>query len=306
MNRRLLRACLAVAVLHGPDPSYAQFTDPRAYENTPTATNQFELGYGCVRGNASIDTSLIVTGAQFNLHQATIGYTRFFGWFHRLMWVEAAVPVARLSGSIAGTNIQGSANGAGDSSYGLAMLLIGGTALSVAEFDHYEPSTTVGVSLSVTAPTGSYRSNRILNLGAERWSFKPEIALSHPFGPQDKWQFDGYANVYFFTDNTSYRGREILRQEALPGFEGHISYSFNGNVWASFDARYSLRGPTLVNGVSQDNAQQNFILGTQVNIALNPRNSLIVEFGKALVHRNGPALSGLGVTYSYAWAKAER
>jgi hypothetical protein len=34
-----------------------------------------------------------------NLNQGTIGYTHYFGVFHRLAWVEAAVPLAGLDGS---------------------------------------------------------------------------------------------------------------------------------------------------------------------------------------------------------------
>ena len=222
------------------------------------------------------------------------------------MWVEASVPVAGLSGSITGTSIHGSTTGAGDSSCAVAMLLKGGPALSAAQFEDYTPTTTVGVGLTVTAPTGSYEPSQILNLGADRWSIKPEIALSHPFGPRHEWEFDAYGNVYFYTDNTSYHGKEVLRQQALPGLEGHISYSFNDSVWASLDARYSFRGPTFINGVEQDNPQQNFILGTELNVAINPRNSLIVEFGKALVHHNGPDVAGVSVKYDYTRSKGDK
>jgi hypothetical protein len=94
-----------------------------------------------------------------------------------------------------------------------------------AQFDSYRATTTLGASLTVGAPTGQYSADRILNLGSDRWSFKPEIAQSRPFGSEQKWQLDVYANTYFYTDNTSYRGREILRQERLAGLEGHISYA---------------------------------------------------------------------------------
>ena len=50
------------------------------------------------------------------------------------MWVEAGVPVAGLSGSVSGTNIQGSVTGAGDSSYSLAMLLKGPALVKIALF----------------------------------------------------------------------------------------------------------------------------------------------------------------------------
>ena len=54
-----------------------------------------------------------------------------------------------------GTNISGSTTGAGDSSYEFAMLLMGGPALSVEQFDSYKPTTTLGASLIVAAPTGN-------------------------------------------------------------------------------------------------------------------------------------------------------
>jgi hypothetical protein len=217
------------------------------------------------------------------------------------MWVEAGVPVASLSGSISGTNIHSSITGAGDSSYAVAMLLKGGPALTKAQFEDYKPGTTVGVSFGLTAPTGSYDPARILNLGADRWSLKPEIALSHPFGPDQKWEFDAYANVYIYTDNTSYHGREILRQEPLPGFEAHISYSLNDRIWASLDTRYAFRATTFVDGIDQNNPQQNFVLGTEMNVAFGPQNSLVFEVGKSLVYRNGPAIAGFSVKYDHTW-----
>jgi len=306
LSKRVLFACFVLAVVHVSNQACAQFSDPRTYTNTPVGMNQLELNYAYVHSDASIDTSLIVTGAKFNLHQGTIDYARYFGLLHRLTWVEAAVPFAGLGGSVTGTNIAGSATGMGDSSYTLAMLLKGAPALSVGQFKDYKPTTTVGASLTVTAPTGLYHSDKILNLGSDRWSFRPEFALSHPFGPEQKWELDAYANVYIYTDNTSYRGREILRQHPLPGFEGHISRSFNDNLYASLDTRYSFRGNTFVNGVTQDNPQQNFILGSEMNVSLNSRNSLVFEFAKAVVHQNGPALVGFSVRYDYTWGKAER
>jgi len=303
-STRLRSMIFALVVLGVCDQACAQFTDPRTYENTPVGTNQLELSYTYAHANSSIDTSLVITGAQFSVNQGTINYTRYFGFLHRLMWLEAGIPVAGLGGSISGTNIQGSTTGAGDSSYALAVLLKGGPARSVVQFEGYKPTTTLGVRLTITAPTGLYHPIKILNLGSDRWSFKPEIGFSHPFGPKQKWDFDAHVNVYCYTDNTSYHGREILRQQPLPGLEGHISYSFNDSFWASLDTRYSFRGNTFVDGVTQNNAQQNFILGGEMNISLNSRNSLIFEFAKALVHTNGPALVGFSVKYDYTWAKS--
>ena len=65
-----------------------------------------------------------------------------------------------LDGSVSGTNISGSITGLGDSSYTVAALLKGGPALSVAQFESYKPTTIVGASLTITAPTGLYNPNK--------------------------------------------------------------------------------------------------------------------------------------------------
>ena len=306
MSKGLRFVCFALAILSLHDQVCAQFAEAHHYDNAPVGVNQIELAYAYARSNASIDTSLVVAGARFNLNQGTITYTRYFGLVHRTAWVEASVPLAGLSGSISGTNIHGSITGSGDSSFAVTTLLKGGPALRADQFADYQPTTTVGLSVSISAPTGQYNPNTLLNLGSDRWSFKPEIAVSHPFGPEQKWQCDVYGHVYLFTDNTSYQGKEILRQEPLAGMEGHVSYFFVHNAWASIDSLYSFRGATDINGVPQNDAQKNFALGSEVNVSLSRRNSLVFQFAKALVHQNGPANTGFAVKYTYSWGKGYR
>jgi hypothetical protein len=304
MDKRPIIICLALAVLHA--YAFAQFTDPRNYQNTPVGINQLELAYAYVRSNTSIDTSFIVSGAKFNLNQGLIDYTRYFGLLHRTAWVEVSVPIANLNGSITGTDITGSTTGAGDSGYAAAILLKGGPALNPEQFASAETTTSIGLSLSTTAPTGQYDPNKLLNLGSDRWSFKPELAISKPFGPEQRWVFDAYANTYLYTNNTSYRGAQVLRQRGLFGLEGHISYTFNEKIWASLDTRSSFLGDTTVSGVNQDNVQRNFIVGSEVVVSPNSRNSFTFEFAKAAVHTNGPSLTGFTVKYDYTWGKDYR
>lgn len=303
MSWRVLFAWCSLAVLVSPARALAQFTDAHNYDNTPVGVNQLETDYGFIHGNAAIDPALIVAGARLNVNEVTIGYTRYFAMFRRLTWVEAALPIARLDGSVDGTSLHGSTTGAGDSTYSFGLLVKGGPALSVAQFETYQPTTTIGVSVAVTAPTGQYDPEKVLNLGSDRWSFKPEIGVSHPFGPDQKWQVDAYLNAAFYTDNTRYRGQEILRQEALTGLEGHLSYSLNDSLWISADSRYSFRGATAIGGVDQDNAQHNLILGSEVGLSINAHHSLLLEFAKASVHHNSPDVVGAVVKYNYTWGQ---
>src|SRR5271167_5273254 len=96
MHKLLLVAGLAVAVLFVPGPARAQFTDPHTYDDAPIGVNQVELIYAYAHSNTSIDTAIIVAGAQLHLNNGTIDYTRYFGLLHRMAWVEGGVPIAGL------------------------------------------------------------------------------------------------------------------------------------------------------------------------------------------------------------------
>jgi hypothetical protein len=294
---------IAIAAFSYPGALCAQFTDPRTYTNAPVGLNQLEAASAYAHADASVDTSLVIGGASLDLYGADVAYTHNFGVLGHFAWAKATVPFATLRGSVAGTNISGSTTGTGDISLELAGLLIGGPALGAAEFETYEPTTTLGIGLTVTAPTGEYHPNKLLNLGSDRWSFKPELAVSHPFGPEQKWEIDAYINAYFFTDNSEYKGVEILRQEPLPGLEGHLSYSFTPSVWASLDARYSFRGETLIDGLAQNDSQESLVMGTEVNWSPNSHHSLDLVFAKALVHENAPTNTAVTLKYVYSWGR---
>jgi Putative MetA-pathway of phenol degradation len=301
MTGRVFSALLAITASCCPPAVYAQFTDPRTYTVVPVGTNQLELNYAYAHADASLDTSLEVVGAHFEQNEVAVSYTHNFGMLSHLAWVKVDVPFASVTGSVAGTNISGSTTGAGDTSLQLTALLKGGKALSAAEFATYEPSTTLALSVTVSAPTGEYDADKLLNLGSHRWSFKPEFAVSHPFGPEQRWEVDAYVNVHFFTDNTTYHGVEILRQDPLPGLEAHISYDFTRSLWASLDLRYSFRGETIVDSVNQNDAQKSLIGGTEASWSLSSNQSLVILFAKALVYRNAPAETRVALKYVYSW-----
>jgi hypothetical protein len=299
---RLFLAVAAIVALCFPQALYAQFTDARNYSEGSVGLNSLEFTYAYVRGNASIDTSLVVGSENLDLHKGTFSYTHNFSMFGQMAWVSANVPFASLGGYVAASNASGSTSGMGDSSLELAVLLKGGRALSAAELATYERGTILGMSLTLTVPTGEYNGNKVLNLGSNRWSLKPELGVSYPFGSERKWEVDGYINAYFFTDNTSFQGIEVLHQEPLPGLEAHLSYSVTPSLWMSLDTRYAFRGETVVDGLEQNNSQENLTLGTEASWAPTSHVSLDVVFAKALVHRNAPAFTGVSVSYVYSWS----
>jgi hypothetical protein len=75
----------------------------------------------------------------------------------------------------------------GDPRFRVSVNLLGAPALSMKDFASYQQDLIVGVSLQVSAPLGQYDGSKLLNLGNNRWSFRPELGISKASGP---WTFE--------------------------------------------------------------------------------------------------------------------
>ena len=104
------------------------------------------------------------------------------------------------------------------------------------------------------APFGRYDSDRLINLGSNRWAFKPEIGVYQPLGP---WSLELYGGAWFYTDNDNFLGGARREQEPIATLQAHVSYTFRPGLWLAADATYYAGGRTTVNGVQQDDRQEN-------------------------------------------------
>src|SRR5262249_10778219 len=176
---------LGVLLLLGATTAAAQQLEPRAYANAPVGVNFLALGYGYTQGDVSFDTSAPIEDGKLTVHGAILGYVRSLDVWGRAGKLDVLLPYAWLSGSakVAGTPVARDVSGLGDPRARFSLLLYGGPALTLEQFADYEPDLLVGVSLAVTAPLGQYDSDKLVNIGTNRWSFKPEIGISKTFGP---------------------------------------------------------------------------------------------------------------------------
>ena len=112
--------------------------------------------------------------------------------------------------------------------YRLSVNLKGGPAMTIGEMRQrkWQQKTLIGVSLKVVAPTGQYDPTKLINLGSNRWSFKPEMGLSRRCG---HWILDGYAavcftrNPEFLSRNEYVPGTRSQTQDPIVAFETHLS-----------------------------------------------------------------------------------
>ena len=195
---------IIVACLVGPSgTAAAQDLEPKAYSASPVGAAFLVAGLARSSGSVLTDPSLPITDIEAKVNSVPLaaGYT--FGLFGKLALVTAAVPYAW--GDIAGVVFEESRaitrSGLVDARAKLSINLVGNPAVGVREFMKTPRKTIVGTSLTVTAPTGQYDGTKLINLGTNRWAFKPEVGVAVPKG---HWDFDAYVGVWLFTDNEDF------------------------------------------------------------------------------------------------------
>jgi hypothetical protein len=278
----------------------AQEMEPRAYSAVPIGTNFVVVDYARSSGGFSFDPSLPIANAQAKINTWSIGYSHSFGIAGHTASVAMSVPYANahVTGDIKGVPEQAYRSGLGDVRFRLAVNLLGDPALTAEEFARRSPTTIVGASVSVVAPTGQYVPSRLINVGANRWSFKPELGVSQPIGD---WFVEGAAGVWLFTDNGDYFGGRRRSQNPIPEFQWHGGYNWRPGLWIAADVTYFTGGRTSVNGVQDQNLQRSVRYGVTLSVPLATQWSAKLAWSRGLITRVGGNFQTVSVALQYRW-----
>ena len=170
----------------------------------------------------------------------------------------------------------------------------GAPAVTAAELAKAPKRTVLGTSLTIIAPTGQYLNGKLINIGTNRWSFKPEIALSQPIG--SRWLFDLYAGVWFFTNNNAfYPGTLVRSQDPMGSFQTHLSYNLSLRAWVAFDLTYYIGGSTTVKGTANVDRQENSRLGGTLVLPMGKKSSVKFAYSTGAIIRFGANFTTLSV-----------
>jgi len=278
----------------------AQDMEPRAFSAFPVDTNFLILSYLRTTGGVSLDPSLPISNVQATINTGSLAYDRGFDLFGQT--ASAGIELPYVQGHLTGdVEQQGRAitrSGFGDMKFRLTENLIGNPALTPAEFAAREPTTTLGVSLLVVAPTGDYNSDHLINISSNRWAFKPEIGASQPIG---NWFVEGAAGVWFFTDNKDFFQGHVQSQDPILAIQGHAGYNFGVNFWLALDGTYYTGGQTYVNGASGHDVQAVSRYGVTLSVPIDDGFSAKFAWATWLTARNGGTFDTLSFSLQYRW-----
>lgn len=275
----------------------AQDLEPKAYSASPVGAAFLVVGLARSTGSVLTDPTLPLTDVEAKVYGVPLaaGYT--FGLFGKLALITATVPYSwgDVTGLVGEDTRAVTRTGLTDSRAKLSINLVGNPAMGLREYSKAPRKTIVGTSLTMTAPTGQYSGAKLINIGTNRWSFKPEIGVAIPKGP---WDFDAYLGVWLFTDNSDfYTGGLTRSQDRVVALQGHASYTFRPRLWAAVDATWYQGGGTSVDGGEPAAAMSNSRLGATVSFPMGRQQSLKVAFSSGVAVRTGTDFR----TFSVGW-----
>jgi hypothetical protein len=303
-ERRPVRSAVApigllLAILMCAPAVDAQDLEPKAYSASPVGAAFLVLGAARSTGSVLTDPTLPVSDieAKINAVPMAAGYT--FGLFGKLALVTAAVPYSwgDVSGLVGEEARTVSRSGFVDARTKLSVNLVGNPAMRLRQFSTAPRRAIVGTSLTVTAPTGEYDGSKLINLGTNRWGFKPEVGVAVPKG---HWDFDAYLGVWLFTDNDDFFPGGLTRsQDRVAALQGHASYTFRPRLWAAVDATWYQGGGASVNGGEPVGSMNNSRLGATVSFPMGRQQSFKLSYSSGMLVRTGTNFRTLSVGWQW-------
>jgi hypothetical protein len=297
---RLLLA-LATAGALSP-PARAQSIEPRLFANAPVGLNFLLVGYTRSSGGVLLDPSVPLEDASIRVHSSLLGYARSVSVAGRSAQIQILAPYAWLSGEASlestGEVRTREVDGFGDPLLRFAVNLHGAPALPAAKFGGYRQDLVIGVSLLVTPPLGQYDPDRLVNLGTNRWSFRPEFGFSKAVG---RWLLEATGAATLYTDNDDFFGRQHREQDPIYSAQGHVIYNFKPGAWMALDGTYYTGGRTTIDGVEGDDLLRNTRFGITGALPVDRRSSVKVYVSEGVSTRVGDDFLLAGVAWQLRW-----
>lgn len=293
-----LLALFALAL--GSQVALGQELEARAYAPNPVGARFLVLSYARSDGDMLLNDSSPIKDFQVRANTYAAGIGGTFALWDRLASAALVVPYVdgTATGLVNDAPERADRAGTGDLRLRLTLSLLPGSAQSVADFMRAAPDRTLGVSLVVNAPTGEYIEDKLVNLGTNRWAFRPEFGGSRRFG---RWNLDGSLGVWLYGDNEDFFGGQERSQDPLPTLQGTLSYTFAPRLWLGASGTWYTGGTTSLDGVSERNRQDNSRAGLTLAVPVGKQNSIKLAWSKGVTARFGGDLETYSLSWQYLW-----
>ena len=304
MQCRGILPAMLVLMLCGPwaAGAAAQELSPRSFWPAPRGTKVVVLGYSYASGDIVMDPSLPIDSGESRIHTGFFAYMQTFNLLGRTanFVVELPYQGGTSKGFLLGYPIEGDVSGLNDLGVTLAVNLFGAPSMTPQEFLELRanPRPLLGASFKVVMPTGQYDTDRLLNVGANRWAAKAKLGYLLPL--TTKWILEVEGGAWFFGDNGDFLPG---KREQNPIFAGevHLIRRFKPGFWASAEANFYMGGDQTIGGNQLIDLQRNSRIGGTVVVPFLDRYSVKVGYSANIVTDFGTDFNQFLVSYQIAF-----
>lgn len=278
----------------------AQDLEPRVYANMPKDIHVLVGSYGYMKGDVVSEPNLPIEDFIIKSNNFAVGYMHTFGVANKLARVQVVLPYVLMDGkaTVNGDKITGNRTGFGDMRIRLGINLLGSPALDLKQFREYQQKTIFGVSLVTSIPTGLYYPEKRVNIGTNRWGFKPEVGISKRF---ERVYAELYSGVWFYTKNDEFLGNQELKQDPVFSFQGHASYYFKNQMWVGINANWFSGGKTVVDDLPAGSIINSSRIGATWSIPFSRSQSVKLQFNTGVFESIGLNYDSVMLTYQYVF-----
>lgn len=279
-----------------------QELEPGAYWPLPRGLNIVTAVNSINWGDLAFDPAAPIDEASATINTTAFAFATAFSVLGRSANASFMMPVVagHVEGRYLGEFAEVGRFGQGDPRLKLAVNLYGAKAMTPKEFASYQQRGIVGVSLTVAPPLGHYDSAKLINLGTNRWSFRPELGLSRTSG---KWVVEMMVGAWLFTDNTNFLGGRTREQDAILAAQFHLTYKFRQNMWLAADGNFYRGGRTTIGGTQNLDLQRNSRIGATFSKGLTRRQAIRVSVSEGAFTTIGAAFVSVAAGYNFAWLR---
>lgn len=246
----LLLGCAALAF-----PGWANDIEPRRWGHMPIGGNFLTVGYARTDATIYLDPVLRIDHVKMDMDSWAAKYIHSFALFGKSSRIDLTqgYQEGRWDGTVDGEPRSIQRNGPSDTYVRFATNLYGAPPLKGKDFAAYRRAakreTIVGAGVVVQLPTGQYREDKLINLGTNRFTFRPQLGVTHTRG---RWTGELTGEVYFYTTNNEFYNGNKLEQSPLYTGQTHLIYTFRPGLWMSGSLGYAFGGSSTLNGIAKD------------------------------------------------------
>jgi len=255
---------------------------PRMYWNAPVGTNILQPFFWAASGNL-LSPKSAKSGLDTDIDIGILSYSRIID-----IAGHSAIPtVVILGGDVSGSyndHKLSSASGFGDLYIQGTINIFGAPALSEKEFATYKQDTVLSFFVGVTAPTGAYDGDRLLNLGENRWNIHVGLPFMQTLGewiPGEITTLEILPAVWFYGDNDNSFGSKI-KQDPMYTLEAHITRDITTSTFVSVDYFVQRVGDSFTDGQQTGHANTSDSLGFTVGYMFNEQTQLQLRYASTL------------------------